>query len=345
MLELLRIANPILQAPMAGAMDWRLAAAAARGGALGAIPCAMLDAAQVRAAVESFRAAVRAPVHLNFFCHTPPASADDDAWRAKLAPYYAELGVDPSRAGGGAARRPIDDETAALVTELGVEIVSFHFGTPPPSIVDRLRGAGVIMLASATTVAEARELEARGVDAIIAQGAEAGGHRGMFLTTDPAAQVGTFALVPQIADSVRVPVIAAGGIADARGVIAALALGASGVLIGSAYLRCAEATISDAHRARLASARDDDTVITNVYSGRPGRGFATRIVRELGPIARDTPPFPLAANALAPLRAIDPEFGPMWAGQAAGLGPQPGTGAADFTRALLEACARRTHIM
>jgi nitronate monooxygenase len=339
--ELLAIEHPILQAPMAGAMDWRLAAAVAATGALGAIPCAMLDAAQVRAEVAAFRAQVRAPVHLNFFCHAPPAAdaARDAAWRARLAPYYRELGVDPAAAAAGGARRaPIDDAMIDVVIALGVEIVSFHFGTPPPAAMDRLRAAGCRLLASATTVAEARELAGRGVDAIIAQGLEAGGHRGMFLTDDVAAQVGTFALVPQIADAVAVPVIAAGGVADGRGVAAALALGAAGVAIGTAYLRCDEATIAAVHRAALAAARDDGTAITNVITGRPARGVINRLIREVGPLAADTPAFPLASTAVQPLRAAaeragSGDFSPMWAGQAAALARPGGAGA--ITRAII----------
>ena len=351
--DLLAIPNPILQAPMAGAMDWRLAASAARGGALGAIPCAMLDADGVRAAVTSFRGAVPgAKVHANFFCHAPPVEdpAREAAWRAKLAPYYAELGV--SAGAGGPLRRPIDRAMAEVVASLRVEIVSFHFGLPERTIIDLVKQAGATILASATTVAEARALADGGVDAIIAQGAEAGGHRGMFLATDPSAQPGTFALVPQIADAVKVPVIAAGGIADGRGIAAAFALGGSGVQIGTAYLRCAEATISATHRAALASARDDSTVITNVFSGRPARGIANRATAELGPIARDAPEFPLAGGAIAPLRAASetagrPDFAQMWAGQAAAIRIE-GQTAEQLTAALIrdarERLARLAHI-
>ena len=342
--ELFSVAHPILQAPMAGANDWRLAAAVAGGGALGAIPCGMLDADGVRAQVAAFRAAVRAPVHLNFFCHPEPAPdpAREDAWRAALAPYYAELGVDPHAPAGGAQRRPIDAAMADAVAALAPEVVSFHFGLPAAAIIERLRTAGAVLLASATTVAEARALEAGGVDAIIAQGADAGGHRGMFLASAPAdvaAQIGTFALVPQIADAVRVPVIAAGGIADGRGVVAALALGASGAMLGTAYLRCAESTISATHRAALAATRDDGTAITNVLSGRPARGLVNRWMRDHGPLAADVPAFPRAAAALAPLRAAAEargagDFSPLWAGQAAAIPPPGGAASA---RAVTEA--------
>jgi nitronate monooxygenase len=346
--DLLSIPNPILQAPMAGAGDWRLASEAAKGGALGAIGCALLDAAGVEAMVRAFRDAVAAPIHLNFFCHAPPSAdvARDDLWRAKLA----RFGVDPGPA--GAARTPIDRAMAEVVASLRVEVVSFHFGLPAPDVIDPIRNSGAKLLASATTVAEARALEAGGVDAIIAQGAEAGGHRGMFLSRDPSEQAGTFALVPQIADAVELPVIAAGGVADGRGIAAAFALGASGVSMGTAYVRCAESTITPLHRAALAAARDDATVITNVFTGRPARALANRATRELGPLATDAPPFPLPASMMAPLRAAteargDDSFSPLWAGQAAAIAPAA-AGAADFTAALIrdarERLARLAHI-
>ncbi len=267
-------------------------------------------------------------MNLNFFCHAQPApdAARAAAWLARLAPYYAELGVDPddaSRPGAG-GRQPFDAVMLELVVELGIEVVSFHFGLPSAEHMTRLKSAGCRVLASATTVAEARFLAARGVDAVIAQGAEAGGHRGMFLTDDVATQVGTFALVPQIVDAVAVPVIAAGGIADARGIAAAFALGAAGVQIGTGYLACPEAKITAPHRAALLAARDDGTAITNVISGRPARGLINRLIREQGPLAAGLPAFPLAGRAVGPLRAAaekrgSGDFSTMWAGQAAAL--------------------------
>jgi nitronate monooxygenase len=203
--------------------------------------------------------------------------------------------------------------------------VSFHFGLPEPKLLQRIKAGGFLVVSSATTAAEARWLEARGVDAIIAQGNEAGGHRGIFLSDDIATQPGTFALVPQIVDAVKVPVIATGGITDARGIAAAFALGAAGVQIGTAYLWCPEAKISAPHRAALKSARDDGTALTNLMTGRPARGIVNRLMREVGPISDVAPDFPLAAGALAPLRAKAEaqgagDFSPMWAGQAAALG-------------------------
>jgi nitronate monooxygenase len=182
-----------------------------------------------------------------------------------------------------------------------------------------------LVLSSATTVAEARWLEAHGVDAVIAQGFEAGGHRGMFLTDNLATQVGTFALVPQVVDAVKVPVIAAGSVADARGIVAAFALGAAGVQLGTAYLHCPESKISAPHRAALKVSQDNSTTLTNVMSGRPARGIVNRLIREQGPISKEAPAFPLAANAVAPLRAAaekqgSGDFSPLWSGQAGALG-------------------------
>lgn len=203
-------------------------------------------------------------------------------------------------------------------------MVSFHFGLPSVPLVDRVRATGATVISSATTVAEARWLAEHGCDAVIAQGAEAGGHRGMFLTDEPAAQVGTLALVPQVVDAVDVPVIAAGGIADARGVAAALALGAQGVQVGTAFLRTPEATTSAVHRRALADAADDATVLTNVMTGRPARGIVNRMVGEVGPLSDDAPVVPYATAGIAPLRAAaeahgSGDFSPLWAGQAAPL--------------------------
>jgi nitronate monooxygenase len=326
--DLFAIELPIVLAPMAGAMDAALAIAVAQAGGLGALPSALLDAEKLRAQVAQFRAgAPGKPVNLNFFAHTPPVpnNAREHGWREALAPYYRELGIDPNAPIPASNRAPFDAGFCAVVEELKPAVVSFHFGLPDRTLVERVKAAGCLMIGSATTVAEARWLEERGCDAIIAQGYEAGGHRGIFLNNDLAAQVGTFALVPQVVDAVKVPVIAAGGIADARGLVAALALGASGVQIGSAYLHCPESKILPLHRAALKTARDDATVVTNVMTGRPARGLVNRVMRELGPISTLAPDFPLAGGALAPLHAKGQaqgsgDFSSMWAGQAAGLG-------------------------
>jgi nitronate monooxygenase len=255
LIELLEIEFPIVQAPMAGAMDWELAAAVAEAGALGSLPSAMLNADQVREQMGKFRARTAKPVNLNFFCHAAPElnNAREARWREALTPYYRELGIDPAAPVPSSNRAAFDATFCEVVEELKPQVVSFHFGLPAADLVQRVKAAGAIVISSATTAAEARWLEARGVDAVIAQGCEAGGHRGLFLTDDTddiATQVGTFALIPQIVDAVTVPVIAAGAVTDARGIVAALALGAAGVQIGSAYLWCPEARISAPHRAK-----------------------------------------------------------------------------------------------
>jgi len=324
---------------MAGVMDADLVIAAAQGGALGSLPCAMLSVEKAREQVNIFRQRVSAPLNMNFFCHRA-VEADPKRvaqWKQRLAPYYEELGLNPAAPVNAANRAPFDAAMCALVEELKPEVVSFHFGLPDQALLRRVKAAGCIVISSATIVKEAIWLEENGADAIIAQGNEAGGHRGMFLTDDIAEQPGTFALVPQVVDAVKVPVIAAGGIADGRGIAAAFALGASGVQIGTAYLRCPESKVTAAARAALAQARDDSTVITNVMTGRPARGVANRAMREVGPISQDAPAFPHAATGLAPLKAAAEKLGRvdftnLWAGQAVGLGRE--MPAAELTRAL-----------
>src|SRR3982075_2928737 len=280
LLELFKTEFPIVLAPMAGVQDADLAIAAAQGGALGSLPCGMLSAKKARRRVNIVPQRVSAPVNMNFFCHTA-GDADpkrEAGWKQRLAPYYKELGLDPALPFNAANRAPFDAAMCELVEELKPEIVSFHFGLPDRALVRRIKAAGCVVISSATIVKEAIWLEENGADAIIAQGAEAGGHRGMFLTEDIAEQPGTFALVPQVVDAVKVPVIAAGGIADGRGIAAAFALGASGVQIGTAYLRCPESKVIGPARAALAQALDDSTVITNVMTGRPARGVPNRVM-------------------------------------------------------------------
>lgn len=307
---------------MAGVQGSALAAAVSAAGGLGSLPAAMLTAEALRDEIAAIRRCTDKPFNVNFFCHAQPESdpARDVAWRKVLAPYYEELGVDPASIRGGPAREPFSDAFARVVEETRAPVVSFHFGLPGEGLLDRVRRTGAKILSSATTVEEARWLEARGVDAIIAQGVEAGGHRGMFLTEDVTTQLGTFALLPQIVDVVRVPVIAAGGIADARGVAAAMRLGAAAVQIGTAYLLCDEATTSDVHRAALQSEAARHTAVTNVITGRPARGIVNRVIRELGPMRNDVPAFPLATPAMMALRAVaetrgSGDFSPLWSGQ------------------------------
>lgn len=326
LLDLLDVDLPIVQAPMAGAQGAELATAVCSAGGLGSLPCAMLSVEAAREEVARIRAATNPGFAMNFFCHEPPPDAPEREarWREKLAPYHHELGVEP-RSSTAVARNPFDELFCKLVEEIRPKVVSFHFGLPRADLLERVRRTGARILSSATTVAEAKYLAASQVDAIIAQGFEAGGHRGMFLSDDVAAQIGTLALVPQIVDAVSVPVIAAGGIADGRGIAAAFALGAAGVQIGTAYLHTPEAKISALHRQALRSARDQDSVLTNVFTGRPARGIKNRFVRELGPMSAEAPPFPLGVNHVTPLRAKaeaegSSDFSPLWTGQAGPLG-------------------------
>ena len=325
-LQLFRIEVPIIQAPMAGAVGSVMAIAVSQAGGLGSLPCAMLSADQVRAEISAIRQSTSKPLNVNFFCHRAPQPDREReiAWKQRLQAYYIELGLDPEAPLASSGRMPFDPQTCDLMLELKPEIISFHFGLPSKDLLARLKATGVKILSSATTVDEARWLENEGCDAVIAQGYEAGGHRGMFLNDDISTQVGTLALVPQVVDAVRVPVIAAGGIADARGVVAAFALGASAVQIGTAYLLCPEAKISSVHRRALSNARDNQTALTNVFTGRPARSIVSRFVREVGPMSDLAPPFPLAAAALAPLRSKSEAIGsedfiPLWSGQAARL--------------------------
>jgi nitronate monooxygenase len=325
LLDLLEIDLPIVQAPMAGAQGMELAAAVSAAGGLGSLPCAMLTPDTARDEVRRLKSATNRGFAMNFFCHRNPEPhpAAQQRWLRRLAPYYSELGVEPP-ASTPPARAPFDEAFCALVEEVRPKAVSFHFGLPPDALFERVRKIGATILSSATNVREARWLEEKGVDVIIAQGSEAGGHRGMFLTEEVAAQIGTFALVPQVVDAVRLPVIAAGGIADGRGIAAAFALGAAGVQIGTAYLRTPEGRISELHRAALRSARDEDSVLTNVFTGRPARGLTNRFVRETGPMNTDAPAFPTAVGAISPLRtkaeaAGSSDFSPLWTGQAGPL--------------------------
>jgi nitronate monooxygenase len=306
----------------------------------------MLSVEKAREQVNIIRQRVSAPVNMNFFCHGPvDANPGREAvWRQRLGPYYKELGLDPAAPVNAANRAPFDAAMCELVEELKPEIVSFHFGLPDAALLTRVKNAGCIVISSATIVREAIWLEEHGADAIIAQGAEAGGHRGMFLTENISEQPGTFALVPQVVDAVKVPVIASGGIADGRGIAAAFALGAAGVQIGTAYLRCPESKVIAPARTALAQARDDSTVITNVMTGRPARGVANRLMREVGPISSDAPAFPHAATGLAPLKAAAEKLGKvdftnLWAGQAVRLGRE--MPAAELTRVLAGAALSR----
>ena len=319
---LLGIALPVIQAPMAGVQGSAMAAAVSAAGGLGSLPCAMLGLEAMRTELEAIRTRTDRPYNVNFFCHAPPepSAEREAAWRAALSPYYREFGIDMGAISAGPGRAPFSAEAADVLDDFKPAVVSFHFGLPSAALLARVRAWGSKILASATTVEEARWLEAHGADAVIAQGVEAGGHRGMFLSDDLTSQAGTFALLPQIVRAVKLPVIAAGGIADAKGVANAVALGAAGVQIGTAYLLCPEATTSAVHRAALKSADARHTALTNLFTGRPARGIVNRIMRELGPISAVVPAFPLATAAIAPLRAQaegrgSGDFSPLWSGE------------------------------
>jgi nitronate monooxygenase len=323
LLELFGIDHPILQAPMAGVTSPAMAVAVSQAGGLGAIAAAMLTPETLRSEFQVVRQGTSRPFNVNFFTHQSPQPdpAREAAWRGKLAPYYRELGLSDDAGAGGPVRAPFDGALCEVVLEFKPRVASFHFGLPQTALLRQLKDAGIAVIGSATTVEEARWLEANGADAVIAQGAEAGGHRGMFLVDDVARQAGTMALVPQVVDAVKVPVIAAGGIGDGRGIVAALALGAAGVQIGTAFMLTPEARTSAMHRAALKQAGDNSTALTNLFTGRPARGIVNRYIRELGPMSADAPPFPLAAGAAQPLRTAaearaSTDFTPLWSGQA-----------------------------
>ena len=337
--QLFGIELPVIQAPMAGVQASALAIAVSNAGGLGSLPCAMLTPESMSSELKALTAHTDRPYNVNFFCHTPPTpdTAREAKWRAALAPYYAEFGIDPTTIPTGAGRTPFSAEIADLLEAFKPPVVSFHFGLPSAALVARVKSWGSKVISSATTVAEARWLEANGVDAIIAQGLEAGGHRGIFLDHDLSTQLGTMALLPRLVRAVGVPVIAAGGIADRQGVLAALALGAAGVQVGTSYLLCHEATTTGLHRAALGSPRTEHTALTNLITGRPARGMLNRLMKELGPLSDAPPEFPLATAALAPLKAAAEklgrdDFSTLWSGQnASGCRDIP---AADMTRQL-----------
>ncbi len=337
--ELFSIEHPIIQAPMAGCSGLDMALAVSSAGGLGSLPCATLDAGRLRDLLSAARDATDKPLNVNFFAHAMPQDdTDRDAnWLGRLSAYYDELGLDvPSSLSSGPVR-PFDAARCAVVEEFAPSVVSFHFGLPEPDLVSRVKAAGCKIISSATTVTEARWLEAHGCDAVIAQGLEAGGHRGMFLTDDIGSQMGTLALVPQVADAVALPVIAAGGIGDARGILAAFALGASAVQMGTAYLFTEESTISPTYRRCLEGAAKSDTALCNVVSGRPTRVLANRMVLEHGPMSADAPAFPKGFSAIGPLQAaaerLDrPDFSAHYCGQSAALGRM--TSAYSLTRDL-----------
>lgn len=328
------LAIRLIQAPMAGSQNHVLAAAVFKAGGLGSIPAAMLTAEQLHKELTAFQVAISSeapsrptwasllPLNVNFFCHTPPEAQPrkEVAWRLKLHSAYQSHGIDPETVGSGPGRAPFSEESLALMGQFKPAVVSFHFGLPKPEWVQQLKAWGMQIWSSATTVEEAQWLERHGADAVIAQGLEAGGHRGMFLTDDLSTQVGTLCLLPQIVKSVKLPVIAAGGISSAAAVKAAQSLGASAVQVGTAFLTSHEATTSALHRQALMSERARHTALTNLFSGRPARGIVNKFMQDFGPLNAEVPDFPLATAAVAPLRAVaeaqgSGDYSPLWSGQ------------------------------
>jgi nitronate monooxygenase len=317
--DLLETDLRVIQSPMAGVQDSTLAAAVGDAGGLGSLPCAMLSMDHLREELKVLTAK-GGSYNANFFCHTPPVydEAREIAWREALEPFYAELGITLDDPIPGPSRQPFGLEILETIAVFKPPVVSFHFGLPDADLVAEVKSWGSRILASATTVEEALWLESRGADGIIAQGSEAGGHRGMFLSDDVSTQVGTFALLPQVKAAVGVPVIAAGGIATSREVRAAIALGADAVQAGTSFLLCKETKTTDIHRAALRTRKP--TALTNVFSGRPARSVVNRVIEELGPMSELAPAFPTAGAALAPLKLETEaaglgDFSSLWSGQ------------------------------
>jgi nitronate monooxygenase len=321
--DLLGVEHPIVQAPMMGSCTPSLASAVANAGGLGSLGCGEKPADMVRREAEAIRARTNRSFNLNFFIigkqRTDPAVLD--AARDRLKPWYDDLGLGDPPSELPDPGPGFDEARLELVLSLKPKVVSFHFGHPPPPFVEAMKDAGIVLLSSATNVAEARALETAGMDAIIAQGWEAGGHRGSHAPTAPLDGVGTMALVPQVVDAVSVPVIAAGGIGDGRGIAAALALGAAGVQMGTAFLTCPEAATEPARRERLRHATDRDTLVTDAFSGRSARAMRSRYAEEMERNRQRLPQFPQMYALSGPIReaADDGDASFLLYGQSAGL--------------------------
>jgi nitronate monooxygenase len=318
----LGLERPIIQAPMAGVQDHCLAIAVSNAGGLGSLPCGMLNPKQINQEIEIIKTETAKPFNVNFFCHQNPTVdlERDKRWQKILQPYYNEYSINANQLSQTNQRVPFNAELADIVIKHQPKFVSFHFGLPNQALLSKIKSSGIKILSSATTIEEAIWLERNGTDIIIAQGLEAGGHRGMFLSQDLTTQMGIFALLPQIIKAVNIPVIAAGGIADAQGVKAVLSIGAIAAQVGTAYLLCPESKTSHLHRQAIKSQASIHTAITNIYSGRPARGIVNRAIKEIGPINTSAPEFPLASNLMSPLRKAAEScnldsFTPLWCGQ------------------------------
>ncbi len=320
--ELLGVKLPIIQSPMAGVQDSELAIAVARAGGLGSLPCAMLSPETLESELQTINSAIDIPINLNFFCHkTPKANTEAESqWLKLLQPYFFELGIDPHSISAGTSRRSFNHDTADVLEPYAPSVVSFHFGLPSSDLVQRVKNWGATILSSATTANEALWLEENGVDLIIAQGKEAGGHRGLFLNNELETQSSTVSLLSDIITKVSLPVIAAGGISTADGVASSIKNGAIAAQLGTAYLLCDETKTSQLHRDAILANESPQTTLTNLFSGRPARGIVNRVIRELGAISSIAPQFPLAATAMAALRRAaesngSSDFTPLWCGQ------------------------------
>jgi nitronate monooxygenase len=343
--ERLNIRWPILQAPMGWLSTPTLAAAVSNAGGLGGIGMWGCSAEDAERRIAGFRQQSGGSLNVNYPLWPEPEITADvaDPMRNRLQAHYDAKGLGPVPEPEGAASE-VSPEHLAMVLRAKPQMVSFHFGLPKQEVVDAIKSAGIFVISSATTAAEARMLEQRGVDAVIAQGTEAGGHRGTFTGVDMSMQPGLFALLPQVVDAVRVPVIAAGGIADGRTVAAAFVLGASGVQLGTAFLRCEEANVLDAHRAALREATDACTIVTDTITGRPARYIRNRLTDDLIASGLKPAAFPAQLSLTAPLGATgDRELAALFAGQSAALARD--TTAAELVRSLAEETTRRLRAM
>ncbi len=327
LLSLLGIEHPIIQAPMAGVSTPALAAAVSNGGGLGSLGLGASNVEQSRAAIRATRALTSRPFNINLFCHRR-ATADaarEAAWLAHLEPHFAQFGATPPRALREIYDTFVDNETMlAMLLEERPAIVSFHFGLPATAWIKQFRAAGIVTLACATNSEEAALCERAGVHAIVAQGVEAGGHRGVFEPERGDDGIGTFALVRMLAKQCSLPIIAAGGIMDGRGIVAAMALGAAGVQMGTAFVLCPESSANAAYREQMKSERARHTRITAAISGRGARGLPNRMYELLKDGAPALPDYPIAYDAAKALHAAasaqgNHEFAAYWAGQGAPL--------------------------
>jgi len=324
--ELLQIEHPIIQAPMAGSSTPALAGAVSNAGGLGSLGCAAMSLDELVTTTDKLRTITDQPFNLNFFAHTEPQERPkvDSQVSTQIAFAYQERAISGPSKNNTKTYDQFNIDTVSALLKIKPRVVSFHFGLPSTDLVAALRDTGCNILCSATTVEEAKWLAENGVDAIIAQGWEAGGHRGTFEVSFEDFGIGTMALVPQIVDAIDLPVIAAGGIADGRGIAAAFNLGASGVQLGSAFLSCPEASISTAHRNALQNARDDDTRLTRAFSGRPARARNNRYIELMAQQRGKLVDFPLMYRFSRPLMQSsvdnnDDDYSFLLYGQAAAL--------------------------